>query len=237
VSNKSAKLNPAPSCKERILTTGKHHLLPLSTLAALNAQMAQPLELRLKRPQQKSYPHLNGCYILARAAGLLRLEQAKTGTRLVLDAAALDSWAVLNLTERYFALLEAWLLRASLETIGERARWGSGMRNDRLTLWQRVPERGLKLDKREQTSLPYFGGLHNLAMLELFGLLRVTHGDPQPDSGRPLDDGACFSHELRRIRRKFNRRTTANRPFALSHRALVRRKRPMGHGARDRTRP
>ena len=38
--------------------TGTHQL-PLRVLPEINARLARPLELGLKRPQQKSYPHIS----------------------------------------------------------------------------------------------------------------------------------------------------------------------------------
>ena len=155
----------------------------MEALSALNARLTRPLEIRLKRPVQKSYPHLQGLYLPARATGLMRVQKVKTGARLTLDGAALDSWRGLNPTEAYFALLEAWWLRASLEMVGERgSRWAEGMQGDCLMLWQRVPKRGLKIDKRLDSSLPYWG-LHNIALMELFGLMSIKPGRPQKDKG------------------------------------------------------
>src|SRR5262249_6406130 len=106
-----------------LAATGKHRLLPLSSLDAINARMAHPLMLDLKRPVQKSYPHINGLFLLARATGLLRTAMQDGKPRLTLDTAVLDQWHTLNPTEQYFALFEAYLLHASVEMIGERGRW------------------------------------------------------------------------------------------------------------------
>lgn len=157
---------------------GKNHLLPMDALAALNARMTRPIEVHLKRPMQKSYPNLQGLYLMARAAGLMRVEQVKTGALLVLDGPAMASWTGLNPTEQYFALLEAWWLRATMEILGERGGWGAGLQTEVLSLWERIPAKGLKIDKDRARSLPYWG-LHNIALLDMFGLWRVEHGQPQ----------------------------------------------------------
>src|SRR5918992_3563266 len=170
----------------QIITSGKNHLLPLACLALLNARMAQPIESRLKRPHQKSYPHLHGLYLLARATGLMRVQKHRKDAVLVVDSAAIESWIGLNHTERYFALLEAWFNRASLEMVGERSGWGERMQSKCLMIWQHIPEKGLKIDKSLEQSVPYWG-LHNLALLEMFGLLRIMHGKPQQDKGWVID--------------------------------------------------
>jgi len=95
-----------------ISTTGRHHLLPRSCLADLNARMSRPLDVRLKRPQQRSYPNLDGLYLVGRASGLLQARGSGAKGRLVVDEAVRDAWDGLNATERYFTLLEAWLLHA-----------------------------------------------------------------------------------------------------------------------------
>src|SRR5262245_6377223 len=44
--------------------------LPLNTLQDINAHLAHPIQVKLKRPQQKSYPPIQGLYLLLRASGL-----------------------------------------------------------------------------------------------------------------------------------------------------------------------
>src|SRR6266540_229660 len=103
----------------KVAAGGKNQLLPM------NALMTRPIEVRLKRPMQKSYPNLQGLYLLARASGLMRVEPLKKGAMLALDGPAMASWTGLNPAEQYFALLEAWWLRATPEIIGERSHQAS----------------------------------------------------------------------------------------------------------------
>ena len=104
-----------------IETAGKHHLLPMGCLSELNGQLRSPLELRLKRPQQRSYPNLEGLYLLLRATDLGVVEGPRSKTKLVIDPSVLESWMSLNPTDRYFTLLEAWLLGARSEMLGHSA--------------------------------------------------------------------------------------------------------------------
>ena len=53
-----------------IAVRGKYNFFPLNSLSHLNEQLKQPIELDLKRPQQKSYSHLHGLYLLLRASGI-----------------------------------------------------------------------------------------------------------------------------------------------------------------------
>ena len=52
-----------------IPVSGKNHLIAIKLLP-LNQLMTNPLDAKLKRPQQKSFPHINGLYLLLRASGL-----------------------------------------------------------------------------------------------------------------------------------------------------------------------
>jgi hypothetical protein len=166
----------------------KHQGLPLDTLAKCNAQMTHPLQLALKRPVQQSYPHIDALYLLLRAAGLGRITGARNQQRLAPDAESLESWWQLNPTERYFTLLETWLLRARLDILGHRiggfqipiAKWHR--------FFQDLSKQGGRIagERRVEQSLPYNPGLLVVAMLELFGFMTIEHGTPPPGKGWTL---------------------------------------------------
>lgn len=167
--------------------TGTHQL-PLRVLPEINARLARPLELGLKRPQQKSYPHIHGLYLLVRASGLICIEETPKKSLLAVDDAVYQVWENLNPTERYCTLLETWLLRGHPEIIGERGR--SLLRipetvRDCQWFFLSIPDEGLPIadDKEAENSLRYRPGWHNLGLLELFGLVSVRHGLPQPGKG------------------------------------------------------
>ena len=50
--------------EEGIPVSGKQNLLPMKSLAELNQRLSEPIQIALKRPQQKSYPPINGLYLL-----------------------------------------------------------------------------------------------------------------------------------------------------------------------------
>jgi hypothetical protein len=169
-----------------LAATGKQHLLPLSSLDAINARMAHPLALQLKRPMQKSYPHINGLFLLARAAGLLRVRRQDDKSQLMLDTAALDQWHTLNPTEQYFTLFEAYLLHASQEMIGERGGWGSlsGLQVECMSAWRQIGDKGIKISPgKSQDGYIYNVWLHHYTLLEMFGLIRIKPGKPQAGKG------------------------------------------------------
>ncbi|MEJ7594942.1 MAG: hypothetical protein WKF77_25735 [Planctomycetaceae bacterium] len=58
-----------------VRSTGKYHLLPMDRLRELDERMTHPLRPNLERPQQKSFPHINGLYLLLRAIVLPEVEK------------------------------------------------------------------------------------------------------------------------------------------------------------------
>jgi len=174
--------------KEQELPVTGMHQLPLRVLPEINARLARPLGLGLKRPQQKSYPHIHGLYLLVRASGLTCVEGTAKKPLLVVDDVVHQVWKGLNHTERYCTLLETWLLRAHPEIIGER---GRSLFHIPETFWEwqsfflRIPDRGTQVagDKEAGNWLRYSPGWHNLGLLDLFGLISVQHGSPEPGKG------------------------------------------------------
>ena len=157
----------------------------MSALAELNARLSKPLRILLRRPQQKSYPHINGLYLLLRASGLSLIEVKGKQPLLALDGEALASWRGLNATERYFTLLEAWLLRGEGEIVGD-DRDPLGPLSKCSTFMEGLPNAGLKVagDRQaEQITIPYHVGTYNLALLELFGCVSVEEGRPEAGKG------------------------------------------------------
>ncbi len=168
----------------------KNNLLPMKVLVPLNSRLTHPLNIDVKRPQQKSYPHINALYLLLRASGLGYIEGSGTKLHLALDEAARQSWQNLNPTEQYCTLLETWLLKSSSEIIGEReGRWGVGLWGQPLSKWttffQRFTETELIIagNSNNEQMLSYTPGLYTLALLELFGFVTVKHGTPIPGKG------------------------------------------------------
>jgi hypothetical protein len=155
--------------------SGTYQLLPLKILDQLNSQLARPIEHGLSRPQQKSFPHINGLYLLLRTTGLAQVERRGAKHFLVLNQTALDSWYSLDPTEQYCTLLETWMLRWNGEVTGER----HGPFQHPLTQWsqffQRIPAKGLKIagHQNEESIISFLPGLINIALLELFGCLTV----------------------------------------------------------------
>jgi Plasmid pRiA4b ORF-3-like protein len=159
-----------------------NHLLPLKSLAEINQQLSEPITLDLKRPVQKSYPPIDGLYLLLRASGLGRISAKGKKYFLTLDPTLLAIWDSLNPTERYCTLLETWLIRAHSEIIGE---------NDPLNLgskcfqfWPAIPVTGINIaNYEEQSRLAYYPELRNIALFAMFGFIELTTVKPAKDKG------------------------------------------------------
>jgi hypothetical protein len=163
--------------------SGVHNLFPLKSLPEINSRLSHPIDTNLKRPQQKSYPYINGLYLLVRASGLSQVKHVGKKATLVLDEALLQSWTKLNPTERYFTLLEAWMIGGNEEILGERYD-SIGNLMKCLQFWPRIPDKGLKITKyTDQNEFSYLPGIHNIALLHLFGFLSVRSGKPEAGKG------------------------------------------------------
>jgi hypothetical protein len=153
---------------------GKYNLLPLEAIPALDPQLARPMRLPLERPQLRSHPYLQGLHLLLRASTLGSVQGKGDKARLVIDPAALRSWNDLNPTERYFSLLEAWLLVAQPAMVGMPGDWGDSL----LAGWSYCLELLVESPQtRKRLASALFGRYkeaYNLALADLFGLVPAT---------------------------------------------------------------
>ena len=157
-----------------ILATPTHQF-SIGSLETINQQLTHPLKLGLKRAIQKSYPHINGLYLLLRATGLGLIDDSGKKIWIKLDPPILESWRSLNGAERYFALLQAWWGRATEEIIGERTGWAQTIPLKIHQFIEHVAKSGIVKTKNPNDDFlfRYLPGLHNLALMELFGLLEI----------------------------------------------------------------
>jgi hypothetical protein len=175
--------------REQELPVSKtYQLLPIKVLPEINARLAQPIDLGLKRPNLKSYPHIMGLYLLLRASGLGRTDGTPSRPILVIDPAVDDFWVSLNAAECYFTLLETWLLRGQPEIVGERASGFHFIGNyfwECASLLQAAKGEGLARDNEDRAEyyFRYRPGLYGVALLDLFGFLSIVHGPLREGEG------------------------------------------------------
>jgi hypothetical protein len=217
--------------KERELPLTASHQLPLRALADLNTRLAHPLQLGLKRPQQKSYPPIHGLYLLVRASGLTYVRETGPKPVVVVDDEVHPAWSGLNPTEQYGWLLETWLLRGHPEILGERGRglWliPENFR-EMASFYLRLPSDGLVVagNREAEEWLTYSPGWHNLGLLALFGFIRVQDGVPEPGQGwrierihrTPVGDAllaALYNGFFAELDRLFQLEDTGQVPFGV----------------------
>ncbi len=189
------------------VSTAKKHF-PMAQLPEINSQLTHPVKINLKRPAQKSYPHINALYLLVRASGIGTIASTGKKHRLVLDNNMLGLWGNLTLTERYFSLLEAWWCRGRDEIVGENE--GRGFFDPLLrcfNFFDKLPKNGKKIasNKQKEDRLKYFPGHHSLALLELFGFIDIQSGEPNKGEGwrikniTPTDWGKAVLESAREV--------------------------------------
>ncbi|WP_416666482.1 IS1096 element passenger TnpR family protein [Egbenema bharatensis] len=168
---------------EGIPVSGVNHLFPLKALPELNERLSTPIPLDLKRPQMKSYPTIQGLYLLVRSTGLAQITAKGKKPYMVLNPEALQSWNSLNPTERYFTLLEAWLLHAHEEMLGGRGSpYDEGSKCIQFFSNPGNTKQTLK-DYNAQDIYNYYPEYHNLALMHLFGMLDWEVGKPGKGKG------------------------------------------------------
>lgn len=165
-----------------IPVSGKLNQFSLKVLEDLNSQLSQPIQIALKRPQQKSYPNLHGLYLLLRVTGIAEVAMEGKQAYIRRNSEMYDVWQSLNPTEKYFTLLEAWVIRGDAELLGDsRSPMNEGTRV--LNVWpQLMTSPKTYKTYNEQTNLNYWPGLHNLALMQMFGWVELTC--LKPDTGK-----------------------------------------------------
>jgi hypothetical protein len=172
-----------------VKAAGKYNLLPLSAVGELDARLSRPLRLKLKRPQLRSHPYLQGLHLLLRASGLGRIAGAGEKARLALDPTVLGGWRSLNSTEQYFTLLEAWLFLGRPEMVGERGGASGESLMSFFRIWAYYGFEGRTVDLERMQQGFFFQIATNpyqLALMDLFGLVEVKpvrRDDPFWDRG------------------------------------------------------
>jgi hypothetical protein len=160
------------------------HTLPQKSLADLNQLLSQPIQLGLKRPVQQSYPSIDGLYLILLSSGLGGIYNRGNKKILTLDPKLLALWHNFNPTERYFMLLETWLVRTNVSILGAHRSSFHNECSKCFQYWRRLPEEGEKyLTYADQDKLSYCPAPHNLALLQIFGFIAIEAGTPAPGKG------------------------------------------------------
>ncbi len=155
----------------------------MKKLRDINAFLSYPIEIDLKRPQQKSYPYIHALYLLLRISGLAYPNSQNKKKLLVLDQELFTSWHRLNPTERYLILLEIGMLWADENILDGYTAYPN------LFVWHRflseIPAKGASLNKQNKRLFEFHAipGFTNLALLHLFGIVNLRQGKPEAGKG------------------------------------------------------
>jgi hypothetical protein len=103
----------------KVRVSRTHNLFHAGILPKLNARLSRPMDVRLKRPQQKSYAYINGLYLLLRATGLGRIGQAEV---VPLSREILGRHYTVEVRRSARLKVSQWLRRASKE-LGAACSW------------------------------------------------------------------------------------------------------------------
>jgi Plasmid pRiA4b ORF-3-like protein len=169
-----------------ILSSGKLCHIPNKLLPEINQRLRQPIETALKRPSQKSYASIHGLYLLLRTTGLVLVTGQGKSQKLIVNQEILPAWQQLNPTERYFTLLEAWLVKSYGDTLGESQGRSSFTEGSRILMrWPRVmkDKKSSFANYAEQDNFTYSMEYYSIALMEMFGMIRINHGKPDADKG------------------------------------------------------
>lgn len=168
----------------KIEATKSKSYFSMKHLHSINERLSAPLKIGLNRPQQKAFANINGLYLLLRTMGIVKFHPTQKKDIFQLYEPIFQSWNELNNTERYFTLLESWLLRSNpRELLG--AYPSVLLLKTCFEFWQEIPKNGLKVDgnDRAEEMIKYIPGFYNIALMELFGFIEIFHGDPKPGKG------------------------------------------------------
>ncbi|MDO9142300.1 MAG: hypothetical protein Q7U38_18435, partial [Methylobacter sp.] len=168
-----------------IAVSEKSQLFATNTLPALNQILTHPLDVKLTRPQQKSFPHLNALYLLLRSSGLAYIAAYNKKPKLMLNEEVFTNWKKLTPTECYFSLLKAFITQATEGIIGERGDDRGDCFRQCVMFFQYKLSKVTDIDRNNRYSLRFSPGLHNLALMELFGFI-TTECDANEKENWPL---------------------------------------------------
>lgn len=165
-----------------VASTKSYNYISLKHLLPINNILSRPIKINLKRPQKKSFPNIQGLFLLLRGIGIVKLEYKEKEVFLRINEQVHKDWLGLNDTEAYFTLLETWLIRSNpRDVLDDDLPYRESQIQLCIEFFNRIPSNGIKLSKDNnfEQRIKYTPGLYNIALLELFGFIDITNGDPK----------------------------------------------------------
>ncbi|CAA6800397.1 MAG: Unknown protein [uncultured Sulfurovum sp.] len=160
--------------EHKVLATKGKHYFAIKHIKDLNAILLDPIDVFSTRPAQKTYPNINGIYLLLRTMGMLTFQVSKKETVMGINSELLESWQRLNSVEQYFTLLENWLVHSKPDATIE------GSRNS-LPLSEIISfftyGRNHSTERMIE-NLSFFPEYYNIALAKMFGFVEITTVTP-----------------------------------------------------------
>ena len=156
-----------------VLATKNNYYFAIKNIKELNDILVNPIDIISARPVQKTYPNINGIYLLLRSMGILRFEVSKKNIVMKIDEELFKNWENLNKTEQYFTLLEIWLIHSSPRELIEGFH---AMPIIALNIFFRVntaPTLKKTIELMNLSSEHY-----NVALFEMFGFIEIETDEP-----------------------------------------------------------
>jgi len=156
-----------------ILATKNKYHFATKNIKELNDILVNPINIISARPVQKTYPNVNGIYLLLRNMGILRFEASKKDIVMKIDEELFKNWKNLNETEQYFTLLELWLIQSSPKDVIE--------------VFHEIPFVALNIFFRENTAptlkktielIDFSSEYYSVALYEMFGFVEIQEAEP-----------------------------------------------------------
>ncbi len=157
----------------KILATKAKRHFAIKNIKEINDILLKPIEIISTRPSQKTYPNVNGVYLLLRTMGIVRFKVSKKEIVMEINKELLKNWQKLNRTEQYFMLLEFWLIHSHPEDTIEAFNRSPLMEINNFFL----KKSELSLKKTIEL-LNYSPQYYNLALYEMFGFVEIETKKP-----------------------------------------------------------
>jgi len=157
----------------KIVATKANRHFGMKHIISFNELLTNPIEILSLRPSQKTYPNVNGLYLLLRSMGFLRFKFSKKETEIEIEEETLSRWQQLNKTEQYFMLLEFWLIHANPEEIID-----GFHRSAMVALLDFFLHNGFARTK-VLSELSYNPEYTNIALSEMFGFVELETSSPK----------------------------------------------------------
>ena len=156
--------------EHKVLASKGRQYFAIKHIKELNTILVDPLDIFSIRPLQKSYPNINGIYLILRTMGMLTFKVSKKEIIMGIDEKLLKRWRQLNATEQYFTLLENWLIYSKPDETIDAA-------NGDLPLAEIICffTNGQNFSKETMIeNLHFFPEYYNLALSQMFGFIEIT---------------------------------------------------------------